>query len=379
MTPAVSGLPTPRDLEKVPESALYVVPRAVVFESHATQLLKSGQAFLLCGNASAFTAVEVVVRKADQILRYVSSVTAFDSWRHVLSQSQQSHFSECLENIARSRPPFAGLAVNETKVMGIVNVTPDSFSDGGDYATHDAAIQHGLVLANAGADILDVGGESTRPGAEVVSADEEKNRVLPVVKTLAEKGCIVSIDTRNASTMAAAIDAGASVVNDVTALSGDAESLDVVVKKHAPVVLMHMQGDPRTMQTAPSYTYAPIDVYDVLKSRVDVCIDAGIDRGSICIDPGIGFGKDDINNLNLLDNLTLFQGLGCPIMLGASRKGFIGRLSNTPDPKDRLPGSLAAALTGIDQGVQILRVHDVAETKQAISMQHAIHAQQLDQ
>jgi dihydropteroate synthase len=179
--------------------------------------------------------------------------------------------------------------------------------------------------------------------------------------------------------MAAAIDAGASVVNDVTALAGDPEALDVVVKKHAPVVLMHMQGDPRTMQTAPSYTYAPIDVFDVLKSRVDVCVDAGIDRGSICIDPGIGFGKDDTNNLNLLDNLTLFQGLGCPVMLGASRKGFIGRLSNTPDSKDRLPGSLAAALAGVAQGVQILRVHDVAETKQAVSLQHAIYAQQLDQ
>ncbi|MEQ8736212.1 MAG: dihydropteroate synthase [Rhodospirillaceae bacterium] len=262
--------------------------------------------------------------------------------------------------------------MNVPKIMGVVNVTPDSFSDGGDHDTVERAIAHGIYLAEAGADILDVGGESTRPGATQVSPETEQQRVLPVVRALSSRGFTVSIDTRHAPTMAAAIEAGAKIVNDVTALTGDSAALGLVRRKKCCVVLMHMQGAPKTMQDKPTYTWAPMDVFDYLEARVQTCIDAGIDRRKICIDPGIGFGKTEDHNLDLLKYLSILHGVGCPILLGASRKSFIGRVSGVDNPKARLPGSLAVALDGVRQGAQIIRVHDVAETHQAILMLNAV-------
>jgi len=276
-------------------------------------------------------------------------------------------------HIVTPRSPFAGLDISSPKIIGVVNVTPDSFSDGGDYATPDEAIAHGLRLADAGAHVLDVGGESTRPGADPVDPEEERRRVLPVVSTLAEKGLLVSIDTRHASTMAAAIDAGAAIVNDVTALTNDSESLNTVTQRQVPVVLMHIQGDPKTMQSNPKYAWAPVDVYDHLSRQIERGIAAGMSKANLCVDPGIGFGKTDDHNLALLDTLALLHGLGCPVLLGASRKSFIGRLSGTKDPKKRMGGSLAAALAAITQGVQLLRVHDVEETSQALTIALSIH------
>lgn len=371
MTAALTGLPSPRDLEGVSAPSIFVVPRGLVRGDLVKPLVDRGQAFPLCGRAAAFSTVEIVIRHPDRIVRCVSSVTAFDPWRHVVNQTLKERFAEVLEALASERQPFAGLAMDRPQIMGIVNVTPDSFSDGGDYALPDEAIAHGLKLAEQGADVLDVGGESTRPGAAPVAPSEEQMRVIPVVKALAEKGCVVSIDTRHASTMAAAIEAGASIVNDVTALQGDSESLTVVAREQVPVILMHMQGEPQTMQSSPEYAYAPIDVYDDLSARVLACVEAGIHPGSICVDPGIGFGKDDSHNVSLLNNLGLFHGLNCPVMLGASRKSFIGRLSGEGDPKKRVAGSISAALTGVGQGVQFLRVHDVAETRQALDIAQA--------
>jgi dihydropteroate synthase len=252
--------------------------------------------------------------------------------------------------------------------MGIVNVTPDSFSDGGCFFDSGAAIAHGLRLIEAGADILDVGGESTRPGAEAVDIDEEMRRVLPVIRALAEQGATVSVDTRHAAVMAAAVDSGAAIINDITGLEGDPQSLEVAARSGAAVVLMHRQGDPQVMQQNPHYAFAPLDIYDYLARRLEACRGAGIPAGRLCIDPGIGFGKTVEHNLQILSRLGLYHALGVPLLLGVSRKSFIGKLSRGEPAGERLAGSLTAALIGLGQGAQILRVHDVAETSQAAAV-----------
>lgn len=258
--------------------------------------------------------------------------------------------------------------------MGIVNVTPDSFSDGGETESVPLAIQRAQQFLEQGADILDIGGESTRPGAEPVSIDEEMNRVIPVVDAMARQGACLSVDTRHSEVMAAAVEAGASIVNDVTALQGDEKSLNVVAAGKASVVLMHMKGEPRTMQKAPIYDDVVAEVGGYLITRINACEQAGIPKDRIAIDPGIGFGKNLEHNLSLLRNLGAFTGLGCPVVLGVSRKSFIGRISGEENAAKRLPGSLAAGLKGVAKGASILRVHDVAETRQALDVWGAIEA-----
>ena len=267
---------------------------------------------------------------------------------------------------------FAGLALSGPLIMGIVNVTPDSFSDGGDAYQMTDAIAHGFLQIEQGAHIVDIGGESTRPGAVPVPEAEEITRVVPVIKALASAGAVVSIDTSHANVMAAAIDAGAKIVNDVTALEGDPRSLDVVAKAGVSLCLMHMQGEPQTMQKDPTYGDVVAEILDYLNARVAVCEAAGLDRSEIAIDPGIGFGKTIDHNLTLINKLDAFTHMGCPVLLGLSRKNFIARLSRGEEPKDRLAGSLAGALAGVVRGAHILRVHDVAETCQAVALWQAI-------
>ncbi len=267
------------------------------------------------------------------------------------------------------------LGQQHTAIMGIVNVTPDSFSDGGQHADPDAAIAHGLALARAGADLLDVGGESTRPGAPPVDPQEEIRRVVPVIRGLAERGLLLSVDTRHAVVMEAALAAGARIINDVTALEGDPASVAVAARSGAPVILMHMRGpDPRTMQNDPSYGDVVTEVYRYLGNRVAVLEAAGIAKARLCVDPGIGFGKTPSHNLALLRHLQLLHGLGCAVLLGASRKRFISAVSADEPPQDRLGGSITAAITAFAAGVQIVRVHDVAETAQARAVWFATHA-----
>jgi dihydropteroate synthase len=267
---------------------------------------------------------------------------------------------------------FAGIALAEPVVMGILNVTPDSFSDGGDVADPAVAIVTGIAMRDAGAAILDVGGESTRPGSDPVSVEEELRRVIPVIRGLAAAGGIVSIDTRHGAVMRAAIEAGARIVNDVTALTGDRESLAVVAGSSVSVVLMHMQGEPKTMQAAPRYDDVVREVRDYLGARIAACEAAGIDRSRIAIDPGIGFGKALEHNLRLLNELDAFGALGCTILIGVSRKSFISRAAGETSPKARLGGSLAAALAAVDRGARIVRAHDVPETVQALRIRAAI-------
>jgi dihydropteroate synthase len=256
--------------------------------------------------------------------------------------------------------------------MGVLNVTPDSFSDGGRFLEPAAAIAQGLRLHAEGADIVDVGGESTRPGAAALPDDEEIRRVVPVIEALAGRGVRVSIDTRKAAVMAAAIAAGARMINDVSALRHDPESFATAGASGLPVVLMHSQGEPATMQAQPTYDIAPLDVFDHLAERVEAWTAAGFERARLLIDPGIGFGKTLDHNLEILSRLGLYSGLGLPLLLGVSRKSFIGRLAGGAGADDRLPGSLAAALHGLAAGTAVLRVHDVAATQQAIAIWQAI-------
>ncbi len=267
---------------------------------------------------------------------------------------------------------FAGLSLEVPRIFGIINVTPDSFSDGGEAYAVDDAVRQGQAMIEAGAEVLDVGGESTRPGAEPVTVDEEISRVQPVVRALADLGACVSIDSRRAPVMAAAIEAGAKIVNDVTALTADPESLGLVAESGVAVILMHMQGEPGTMQDNPHYDDAALEVFEYLEDRVGVCEQAGIDRGRIAVDPGIGFGKTLDHNLDILNRLELYGDLDCPVLLGASRKSFIAKISRGEAPKDRVPGSLAAVLSAAGQGVRLFRVHDVAETRQALAVWQAI-------
>jgi len=267
---------------------------------------------------------------------------------------------------------FAGLSLERPRIFGIINVTPDSFSDGGEALAPEDALERGRAMIDAGADILDVGGESTRPGAAPVDAEEEAARVLPVVRALSEEGFVVSIDSRRAAVMKAAAEAGAKIINDITALTHDPASMAVVAESGLAVVLMHMQGEPGTMQDNPQYDDAARDVFGYLKDRARACEAAGIGRGRIAVDPGIGFGKTVDHNLEILARLDLYRDLGCPVLLGASRKSFIGKLSRGEEPKDRVAGSLAAVLAAAAQGVRLFRVHDVAATRQALAVWQSI-------
>ncbi|MCB9959489.1 MAG: dihydropteroate synthase [Rhodospirillaceae bacterium] len=323
------------------------------------------------GGPGSFRHVYVLARLDGTITRLTLPVDLVVEWA---DDQGLAGAADLLAGIGRPRGPFAGLAVDRPRLMGVVNVTPDSFSDGGDLATADAAIAHGLALRDAGADILDVGGESTRPGAEPVPIEEELARVLPVVAGLAAAGACVSIDTRNAAVMEAALDAGARIVNDVTALTGDARALAVVAQRRCPVVLMHMLGEPRTMQADPRYGHVTCDVFDFLAERVAACRAAGLTADDIAVDPGIGFGKTVAHNATLLRDAGFFLSLGGPVLYGVSRKAFIARLSRGEAPKQRVAGSIAAGLAAVARGAHMLRVHDVAETAQALAVWSAIAA-----
>jgi dihydropteroate synthase len=267
--------------------------------------------------------------------------------------------------------------LDQPQVMGIVNATPDSFSDGGQFADAAADAEAGAGMAAEGAAIVDVGGESTRPGATAVWEGDEIERVAPIIRQLAGGGAAVSIDTRKAAVMEAALAAGARLVNDVSALTFDERSAGVLAAAGVPVILMHHQGDPQTMQDNPRYDDVVVEVYDWLEERLAAAEEAGIKRANILIDPGFGFGKSVAHNLELMNNLALFHSLGCPLVVGASRKRTIGALSNEAPASERLGGSVAFALKAAEQGAQLVRVHDVPETVQALRIWRGLRDQAL--
>lgn len=338
----------------------FVEPLGLLTGPVAFHALREGFALPLQGGDIAFSFVRLIEDGEDLGVGPIKEVP--EDWH------------DAMHAIAQRPVPFAGLASDRPLVMGVVNVTPDSFSDGGRHFDPAVAIAAGNAMLAAGADILDVGGESTRPGAATVGAAEEIARILPVVRELA-KAAPVSVDTRNAATMQAALDAGAEIVNDVSALRHDPAALTLLAKSQAPVVLMHMPGDdPATMQSRASYDDVALEVAGFLRDRIATCEALGIPRGRIAVDPGIGFGKTMAHNLALIDRLPLLASLGCRVVLGASRKRFIGTLSGVEEAGQRVPGSLAAALAGAARGASVLRVHDVAETVQALAVWRACAA-----
>ena len=326
-----------------------------------------GKVARLAGGMLWFAAVERVTMEGDR--RVSAELVTVDRAEELLELGSDAE--RAWRNLTSPRQPLRlrerVVRLDQPQVAGILNVTPDSFSDGGRFDGAEAAAQAGFAMAEAGAAIVDVGGESTRPGAKPVWEGDEIERVLPVVARLASGGTAVSIDTRKAAVMGAALGAGAAMVNDVSALTYDELAPDLVARSACPVVLMHHQGPPETMQQAPSYDKPVLfAVYDWLEARIAAAEAAGIDRALIVVDPGIGFGKTVQHNLDLLNGLALLHGLGCPIMVGASRKRMIGALSGEAPADGRLAGSIALALKAVDQGAQLFRVHDVPETVQAL-------------
>lgn len=323
----------------------------------------------LAGGRLSFAAVEIIERGAGAIARQtvaLGDVFERDWARHTLAAS------DLIAALSTPRPRLAGLTLDRPRIMGIVNVTPDSFSDGGRLGSVEAAVDHALRLADEGADILDIGGESTRPGSDAVALDEELRRVIPVIEALRPRtDRLISVDTRKAEVMRRAAQAGSDILNDVSALTHDPDAMEAAAESGLPVMLMHAQGDPKTMNDDPKYSDVVLDVFDFLERRIQACEAAGIPRARIVADPGIGFGKHLHHNVAVMAGLSLYHGLGVPILLGASRKKMIGQLCDVPEPKDRVPGSLATVLAGAAQGVQIYRVHDVAATRQALMVWQA--------
>ena len=278
-----------------------------------------------------------------------------------------------LGKLTQRRSTILNQTMSAPRIMGILNVTPDSFSDGGDHNAPSAAAARAVQMATDGASFIDIGGESTRPGAEEVPVLEETSRVTGALNAIREASNIpVSVDTRKSEVAAALSDDPSWMINDVSAGLFDTAMFKTAARHDVPICLMHSVGTPETMQSQAVYDDVVLDVYDHLKLRIDAAIAAGVATRNIIVDPGIGFGKTLDHNLALLQNLSLFHGLGCPILLGASRKRFIGTISGEDAPKDRMPGSVAVAQWGVQQGVQILRVHDTKPTKQMINLMMAV-------
>jgi dihydropteroate synthase len=326
--------------------------------------MADGLALSLAGSAIAFAAAELIEVGPRNTARRI--LTASE-----LAGSKDANLAQTVSRVTRPRPPFAGLSLDRPLLMGIVNVTPDSFSDGGLYDTTEGAIIHAAELAGAGADIVDVGGESTRPGSDTVGDGDELSRVVPVLEGLTGLSAVISIDTRKSAVARTAATKGATIFNDVSALTYDAGSLEAAAETGLSVVLMHAKGEPKTMQDNPVYGDVVLEVFDYLEERIAAARAAGIERARIAADPGIGFGKTMAHNLALLANLSLLHGLGVPLLVGASRKRFIRGMSGGESPCVREPGSLAAAIAAAAQGVQMLRVHDVAGTRQALAVWRA--------
>ena len=318
----------------------------------------------LAGGWARFTDMDVVQRHADG--GYSICRMGLDDL--LQAADDRNLASAVMDRLLAPRDPFAGLSMTAPRLMGILNVTPDSFSDGGRHNAPVRAIAAARAMQDAGAAIIDIGGESTRPGAAPVTRNQELARVLPVLAGLRDSGAVLSIDTRHAEVMRRAVAGGAGIINDVGALRGDG-AVDAAAAAGVPVVMMHMQGTPETMQADPQYGFAPVEILEFLEARIQAAEAAGIPRALMAIDPGYGFGKTVTHNLQLINWTAMLHMLGVPILIGASRKSSIAKISAGEDADQRLPGSLALAMAALRQGAQMLRVHDVGETMQAVKVE----------
>ena len=324
----------------------------------------------LAGGNLAFEKIELIMRDQQYIYSFETSIDTARAW--ALAEGCIEELDRLMFMLVNRRAGHFEESDTSPLLMGIVNVSPDSFFGAATSFNTEAAISRAHSLIAEGVDIIDVGGESTRPGSKSIKTSEEIDRVVDVIEGVKGFGVPISIDTSKPKVMEAALSAGASIINDITALTGDPNSLSLAVKYKVPVVLMHMKGTPLTMQKSPQYDSPILDVFDYLQWRVSVCLRAGILPENLIIDPGIGFGKNEEHNTSILTRISLFHSLGFPILLGMSRKSFIASLSNGEPVDKRLPGSLAAAIYAAGQGVQLLRVHDVSETRQALTIKEAL-------
>jgi dihydropteroate synthase len=334
-----------------------------------------GKVARLAGGMNWFAAVELV--QIDGTRRVSAELVPVEGIEDRFDDDMAAQWKALTSPRAPLQLGERTIRLDQPQVMGIVNATPDSFSDGGQFSDAAAAADAGADMAAHGAAIVDVGGESTRPGAKIVWEGDEIERVVPVIRQLAAGGAAVSVDTRKADVMTAAIEAGARMINDVSALTYDGRSAGVIAASGVPVVLMHHKGPPETMQEDPRYDDVLVEVYLWLEERIVSAEAAGIRRERILIDPGFGFGKNVAHNLELMNNLALFHSLGCPLVIGASRKRTIGALSGEAPVDRRLGGSIAFALKAVEQGVQMLRVHDAFETVQALRIWRGMRDQAL--
>jgi dihydropteroate synthase len=334
-----------------------------------------GKVARLAGGLNWFAAVELIAVEDDR--RVSTELVPVEGIEKLFDDDMAAQWNA----LTSVRPPLQlgerTVRLDQPQVMGIINATPDSFSDGGQFADSVAAAEAGADMAGGGAAIIDVGGESTRPGAEPVWEGDEIERIVPLIRQLGAGGAAVSVDTRKADVMTAALEAGARMVNDVSALTYDDRSAQIVASAGVPVVLMHHQGAPETMQNDPRYDDVLVEVFLWLEDRIRAAEAAGVRREAILVDPGFGFGKNVAHNLEVMNGLALFHSLGVPLVVGASRKRTIGALSGEAPAGNRLGGSIVFALKAIEQGVQIVRVHDVFETVQALRVWRGLRDQAL--
>lgn len=351
-----------------PSASLYFRPTAFVDAPFDLD----GKVLRLAGGLLWFSAFDViVVEGGERGAPRLVTVAALDEFLSTLSDEQAAAARAAIARISGVRAPFQLgeriLRLDEPRIAGILNITPDSFSDGGKHSDDpEAAADAGFAMSAHGAALIDVGGESTRPGSADVWEGDEIERVVPVIERLAASGVAISVDTRKAAVMEASLAAGATIVNDVSALRFDDRALEIVAKAGCPVIIMHHAGKAHELHADPNFRDPLIEVYDWLEARIGDLVEGGVARDKIIVDPGIGFGKVLQHNLSLINGLSLFHGLGCPIMLGASRKRLIGALSNEAAAEDRLGGSLSLVTLAAGQGVQLIRVHDVQESVQAL-------------
>jgi len=331
-----------------------------------------GECLRLAGTMLWFSQIEYIARDGTSTQRHLVPVREWDAFAAALPQTARARCALLLQRIIALRNALQMgahiIRLDAPQVMAIINTTPDSLSDGGKNLDPEIAAETAAAMLRAGASIIDIGGESTRPNAPLIGEGEELDRVVPLIRKLAKAGAAISIDTRKASVMEGALQAGATMINDISALLYDERALEVARNSNAPVVLMHAPSQGADPHKDGTYDDVVYDVFDWLEQRVSEVEAAGISRDKILVDPGIGFGKSLADNLAIINNLAIYHGLGCALLFGASRKRLIGALSNAEAAKDRLGGSIFLAMNAVEQGAHIVRVHDAVETVQAIQV-----------
>lgn len=341
----------------------YLRPNGLLESRYAVPLLKKKQVVKI--NDAYFNSIEVIKKTKTSIVKKNLSVSEF-----IVESKNNENLQRLFDSLQMLSNNYSNNLFKKKNflIFGILNITPDSFSDGGDYFNLEKSIKRAKKMVEEGADFIDIGGESTRPGAAQVDVNDEILRVMPVIQRISNSKIPISLDTRNSSTMEFGLSSGVSIINDVSGLKHDLKSVKVISKFKKPIIIMHMPGNPKNMMKKNKYRDVVLDVYDFLENRVKFCEEHGIKKSNIILDPGIGFGKDFEQNLSILKNLSIFHAIGCPIMIGISRKRFISNISKEEPPKKRLGGSISASLAALNQGVNIHRVHDVSDIVQSIKV-----------